>query len=522
METKKTPRGQSKRNCNIIRIIDNMVCNLNDKKYREKNNKKANIKGNNGTRIIVREKHYDELKKYLSQRIDPTCESKSAVILIGPRGSGKSHVLQRAFSDVKQEYSNKPFHVVKVNGISFEIGNDHVAIKEIIRQLTNIALESEESSLEDKIVVAPRQGSFHSHLSNLEEAFERAGVDSIPLFIVLEELEYFSFGKQSLLYHILDKACHYPYLTLIGVSTRMCVLDMFEKRVRSRALGNHAVIFFQHFEYTEMVNILLHKLDYTAPNDDDHLVVRHICEQIKEFLLPIKMNSYDNDDSIYSICIKNHRNGKSLRWFSRVLTVALSFLLEVSQYQEEPSMPTIVKIHLMEALSCMHGIFPSSPLQTQSQFSCDLNPRIQSILELSGPQVAMLLSARRILVRSASSDKEEISYSKNLSQVTFQHIQNEYESFVKKHSTIKYSTSILYNAFCSLLEFGVIHSISDHAGSKSNFSQFDYSRSRERQRDFRNISVDIDALLDKEIDIVLKYGWLDCSTGLRDWGMKIV
>ena len=153
-------------------------------------------------------------------------------------------------------------------------------------------------------ITSKYQSQFHSNLTSLDDAFQRAQIDSIPILVVLYELDTFvastsssssgasnggisnsssnySSGtgaaafnnthseKQILLYHLLDRVSSYnSNVSIVGLTTRLTTLEMFERRVKSRAQGNLYTIYCGHPSNMNMMfTILFNKFTIKSKNN---------------------------------------------------------------------------------------------------------------------------------------------------------------------------------------------------------------------------------------------------------------
>ncbi|KAJ4006742.1 origin recognition complex subunit 4 [Fusarium irregulare] len=156
----------------------------------------------------------------------------NSMMVIGTRGSGKTTLLEKVISDVSQEHKND-FHVVRLNG--FIHTDDKLALKEIWRQL------GKEMQVEDDLVnrtnYADTMASLLALLSHPSEIIGTdEGVTSQSIVFVIDEFDMFaSHSRQTLLYNLFDIAqSRKAPIAVIGCTTRLDVVEMLEKRVKSR------------------------------------------------------------------------------------------------------------------------------------------------------------------------------------------------------------------------------------------------------------------------------------------------
>ncbi|KAH9285899.1 Origin recognition complex subunit 4 [Echinococcus granulosus] len=195
----------------------------------------------------------------------------NSMLIIGRRGCGKNHLLREALEKVKLD------PVVKDNLIEAHINglihtDDRLALHAIAKQLQrvcsdlvvktdllkfpaeeNVEMKSgEDGSAAEDI----RMRSFADQLRWLLAGL-RAGsnTSSKTLLVVVEEFDLFAAHRnQALLYNLLDVSCHADGapICVIGVTCRLDIMEMLEKRVKSR---------FSHRQ--------LHIIPVTAPHITD-------------------------------------------------------------------------------------------------------------------------------------------------------------------------------------------------------------------------------------------------------------
>ncbi|KAK9449390.1 uncharacterized protein V1518DRAFT_415874 [Limtongia smithiae] len=219
---------------------------------------------------------------------DMTFRGGGSALLIGPRGSGKSLLIDSALNDLHQKY-HKQFITVRLSGLVQT--DDRLALQEIAKQIEsgrraieddereNISLDSIDGSkvyVKDKYRrqnsaavlerllftlsgnanisdVAGKQSETQAEVTKNDNDEQRA---TVSVLIVLDEFDQFATmqSRQTLLYNLLDIAQSpqnflgtspaTPNICIIGISSRMTVPEMLEKRVRSRL--SHRVIVLPH------------------------------------------------------------------------------------------------------------------------------------------------------------------------------------------------------------------------------------------------------------------------------------
>jgi len=623
----------------------------------------------------------------VSGKVDIKKRNVSA-LLMGPRGHGKSFVLDKCLATLRREAeessacssntkeekercinraSARLCRIVRLNGTLLR-GHDVVsAVKEIVRQLSEIAAEeaiqrlrnSQKSCHKEKLVslkkdrvaededirnnaatdslfkllqkdshsLRLRQTSFNSSLALLDEVIQTALVDSIPILIVLEELDTFlayssmprSVGAENrnissinltappterhlLLYHLLDRvAGHGSLLSLVGMTSRLSTVSLFEKRVKSRAEGTSKVIYFGHTASFEiLVEVIMSKFkiaemyrkvgSHTDGETEriDIDFIEKLKSQLRLILLPSKLDEYSVSEQerkvkvqaleVYYMFNRSYSLGFDNRWFMRVISMALSLFVEdlyrfyfTSTKFVKPKrnghksdstgkyVPKIINFepkYLLEALMVMGGTklprvnFLGGKYSDVSQkfdetsLSLDTNlmshengsfyygpfngggqqtsiigwdsARLRTLTDLSRPQVVILLAAKRILLRDAQKDLNSCS------PLTYERIRNEYESY-NASGLDCYEGHILYQSYCQLMETDLIRPVRDHTGG-GLFQYFYEGHNRPVELDsmtLKRLPLYINVDIYEELEQALKRNMLDCSTALRDWGLKV-
>ncbi|GAB0088522.1 Origin recognition complex subunit 4 [Sergentomyia squamirostris] len=165
-------------------------------------------------------KHIEELFR----RASADGESNSA-ILIGPRGSGKTALICSILRDfLVQECFMDSTMIVYLNGLIHT--DDKLALASIAVQLKL------ENTAEGKVF-----GSFAENLEFLLSSLRRSDKKtSKSVIFLLEEFDLFcSHHNQTLLYNLFDvsQSPQVP-VCVLGVTSRLDVMELLEKRVKSR------------------------------------------------------------------------------------------------------------------------------------------------------------------------------------------------------------------------------------------------------------------------------------------------
>ncbi|XP_054685838.1 origin recognition complex subunit 4 isoform X4 [Grus americana] len=185
-------------------------------------------------------------------------ESNSALI-IGPRGSGKTALLNHVLKEITEMRQVRDNLLeVHLNGLLQT--NDKVALKEITRQLQL------ENVVGDKVF-----GSFAENLAFLLEALRKGDrASSCPVLFILDEFDLFVHHKnQTLLYNLFDisQSAQTP-VTVIGLTCRQDILELLEKRVKSR-FSHRQIYLMNSFDFKQYIRIFKEQLSLPAEFPDE-------------------------------------------------------------------------------------------------------------------------------------------------------------------------------------------------------------------------------------------------------------
>ncbi|CAM8907548.1 unnamed protein product [Rhodiola kirilowii] len=194
--------------------------------------------------------NYSKLKFIVSSSVTEACNN--SVLLLGPRGCGKTAVLELVLKDVVIEYPDM-ISVIRLNGMLH--ADDNCAIKEIARQL---CLEHQLSF--SKMV------SFDDNSQFMIAMLHECGLAHKTIIFVLDEFDLFftgmssnsnslsfPYGKQRLLYSLLDAMQSISsQAVVIGVSCRLDADQLLEKRVVKHILSLPTDSDFPHGYATDL------------------------------------------------------------------------------------------------------------------------------------------------------------------------------------------------------------------------------------------------------------------------------
>jgi Cdc6-like AAA superfamily ATPase len=556
------------------------------------------------------EREFQQLYGVVSGGTCTVAAAAAAAIVMGPRGSGKSLLLERcldAMQQQQQQRKNTAFKMprkVIIHGILSKGHNVSTVVFEIIRQLSEIAFQEGSVDVENKAVgdddhdtqqrarkrrrlqqhdrhlLRLRQNStFTCNLQLLEEVMKIADADGVPILLVLDELDAFlstesGNEKQSttrthhqlLLYLLLDRvATAGSNLILVMMTSSFSCLTLLEKRIRSRAEGTCHVIYTSVGKsYKDLVETILQsKLK-------DCVVGKEVLARISHFTDTSTVPESERQQAvrITEALERQFRLGMDVRWFSRVLSTALCLyrqqvLMNVGAADDvataKSKTPQFHSKHLHQALVMMGATAigsdvllttSSSSAATRQPDFCTVdddnnlttavNPRLQAVLDLSTPQLVLLLAAKRILTRQSHArgngrDGEKESSRKRDSALslpaplTIDRMMHEYASFRRKSSSAAaYSKPILKKAALHLLGVGLLvpaEASSSNATSSIATPALYYPKAVAKS--YRNMDtatlttklpLHIPLEMDREFSKALQGNVLQCPTALKEWG----
>lgn len=176
---------------------------------------------------------YTKVHHLIEQTV--TVGEGNSMLLLGSRGSGKTAVVETIISSLAKDHGND-FHVVRLNG--FLHTDDRLALREMWRQL------GRETHTEDDAAkvssYADTMATLLALLSHPEELFGVGNGKNVTaaksVVILLDEFDLFvTHPRQTLLYNLFDIAqARKAPIAVIGLTTKVDVTEMLEKRVKSR------------------------------------------------------------------------------------------------------------------------------------------------------------------------------------------------------------------------------------------------------------------------------------------------
>ncbi|KAK0627117.1 origin recognition complex subunit 4 C-terminus-domain-containing protein [Immersiella caudata] len=187
--------------------------------------------GRRRIKLVGQDDAYDKAYQLVEQTV--VAGEGNSMMVIGARGCGKTTLVEMIVSDLSGQHKDQ-FHVVRLNG--FIHTDDKLALREIWRQLGK-EMEVEDDLINKTNNYADTMASLLallSHPSEIAEAHE--GVTSKSVIFLIDEFDLFAtHARQTLLYNLFDIAqARKAPIAVLGLTTRIDVVESLEKRVKSR------------------------------------------------------------------------------------------------------------------------------------------------------------------------------------------------------------------------------------------------------------------------------------------------
>ena len=187
----------------------------------------------------------------------------NSMLIIGPRGSGKTTIVEAAISELASDHRDE-FHVVRLNG--FIHTDDKLALREIWRQLGR-EMEVEDDLMGGRSNYADTLTSLLALLAHPAQEMEHEeAATARSVVFILDEFDLFaSHPRQTLLYNLFDVAqSRNAPIAVLGLTTKVNVLETLEKRVKSR-FGQRYVHLSLPRSFTAFQDICMSALCYQPP-----------------------------------------------------------------------------------------------------------------------------------------------------------------------------------------------------------------------------------------------------------------
>ncbi|CZT00720.1 hypothetical protein WAI453_009180 [Rhynchosporium graminicola] len=183
----------------------------------------------------IRLRGQDEEMQKVYQVVEQTvlAGEGNSMLVIGARGCGKSTLVESVIADLGKDHRDN-FHVVRLNG--FIHTDDKLALKETWRQLGR-EMEIEENIAGKTSNYSDTLASLLALLSHPSEMSDSESEQTAKSVIfILDEFDLFTtHPRQTLLYNLFDIAqARKAPIIVLGLTTRVDVVESLEKRVKSR------------------------------------------------------------------------------------------------------------------------------------------------------------------------------------------------------------------------------------------------------------------------------------------------
>ncbi|CCK71036.1 origin recognition complex subunit 4 KNAG_0F03740 [Huiozyma naganishii CBS 8797] len=327
-----------------------------------------------------------EISRMLKQSIVQK-ESHSAII-IGPRNSYKTFLIEHELELLNQEYSNQ-FIVIRLNGF---IHSESSAIKGIATQLEeqlqklhgvhhSFPKKEEEIPSEDgenEISKGSLTDVFERILRLLDSASQRSsgdanekdkGITKITVVFVFDEIDTFAGPiRQTLLYNLFDMVEHARVpVCIFGNTTKINMLDYLEKRVKSRF--SQRMIYMPNFSGLD--DFKANVVSQMVPSGDDPITTA--------WLHMVEAQTRDENSSFFQELKRNYETVQSLPEWSNAVLPILSFATDLDDMRDKLGSANFTRQWRL------------------NQLELGLTSRIQSLSEL---ELAILIGSARVALKS--------------------------------------------------------------------------------------------------------------------------
>lgn len=376
-----------------------------------------------------------------------------------------------------------------------------------------------------------RKTCFTNQIQLLNEILQFACLDGIPILFILDELDAFvkstggesfqankggdAVDRQLLLYHLLDRvATDSSLVSFVGITCHNGTMSLLEKRIRSRAEGTTRFIYFGPCaSWRDWVEIVSDKLKQHNQHGGQGL----LCKEWEALVTHNPNETVDKERQQILNCFRRSFNlGYSVRWLFRILSSALMLyrhdLIHSSRIIDNSSQETLLQTCIMQSLASNGAPFLTASGERDLILvdKVAVNDRVQTLRDLSGPQVALLFAARRILVRD--------SHRENTVPLSFERMLEDYKTY--KGNSNRYSRNILWVSFRDLLATGLIRPGTDHTGMAPLQYNLDESFLDLAAPTAGKVPLHLNLDIHREFQKAMDQKLLDCSAALQEWGKK--
>ena len=312
-----------------------------------------NLTGKRRLPLVNLEDEYQKVHQLVEQTV--LAGEGNSMLIVGSRGSGKTTLVETAISELASDHHDE-FHVVRLNG--FIHTDDKLALREIWRQLGR-EMELEDDVMGGRSNYADTLTSLLALLSHSaqEEEFDDA-VTAKSVVFILDEFDLFaSHPRQTLLYNLFDVAqSRNAPIAVLGLTTKVSVVDSLEKRVKSR-FGQRYVHLSLPRSFTTFQEICISALCYHPSTQD---LLQGSNTALKD--ISVKWNAYLADvfaDSHFEHFLqKIYTSSKSVTAFFAasllpIVTMSATSIPTVSSFISHPLQPPDSKLIHLSSLSTL-------------------------------------------------------------------------------------------------------------------------------------------------------------------------
>ncbi|XP_041458650.1 origin recognition complex subunit 4-like isoform X2 [Lytechinus variegatus] len=303
--------------------------------------------------------------------------------------------------------------------------------KHLLNIIERCATQGESNSA---LVIGPRgsgksMGSFAENLAFLLESLKKDSSGAQSILFIVDEFDLFAHHKnQTLLYNLFDvcQSAQTP-ITVIGVTCRLDVVELLEKRVKSR-FSHRQIHVFNTLTFEQYCNVFKETLTLPS-NFMDKMFAKEWNNHVKELT---------GDCTVTEILEKTYSLDKSIRSLYSLMLLPIARISADRPTFEGQQLLESRKLHSADSKAAMlHGV---------------------SILQLC------LIIAMRHLTDLYEGDP-----------FNFEMVYNEYQKFIQKksHTVQQFDKSVVLKAFEHLVALELVKP-AEHSTGSSTRTQKEY------------------------------------------------
>jgi len=337
------------------------------------------ITGKRPIHLIGFEQEYEKVHTLVEQTV--LAGEGNSMLLIGARGCGKSALVNTVLEDLSKN-NREHYHIIRLNG--FIQTDDKLALREIWRQLGQEMEVEEEGPMKN---YADTLSTLLALLSHSPETGTTESQVARSVVFVIDEFDLFAaHPRQTLLYNLFDIAqSRKAPIAVLGLTTRVDVVESLEKRVKSRF--SHRYVYLGLPRSLATFQLICKSALQVRPEELE------IIEQLKLSSVLEQVPSAENGKTSDALAVLVDWN-RSIDSFLASANVA-QFLSRI--YHTSKSVPT--------ALMAFHvpvAICTTAPLALDaSSFTADTllqapDSKLSMLPSLSSLSLALLICAARL------------------------------------------------------------------------------------------------------------------------------